>query len=73
MRVVLLVILLLVFTALGIFAFQNHELVTLHFLAWSLTVPFSLLILAVYLLGMVSGWSVVGFVRKSMRRVAERR
>jgi uncharacterized integral membrane protein len=73
MRILLLILLLLVFTALAIFAFQNHELVTLHFLRWSLAMPLSLLILGVYFLGMVSGWSVIGFVRKSMQRVAERR
>jgi hypothetical protein len=36
----------------------------------STTLP--LQITAVYLLGMVSGWTVVGFLRRSLRGVTER-
>jgi hypothetical protein len=35
-------------------------------------VRLSLLLLAVYLLGMVTGWSVVGFLKRSVQRVTER-
>jgi hypothetical protein len=32
----------------------------------------SLIIAVVYLLGMVSGWTVVGFLKRSIKRVTER-
>jgi uncharacterized integral membrane protein len=72
MRYVYLMILLLLIAAVVIFAVQNHEDVTLRFLHRSVSSPLPLTIAAVYLLGMLSGWSVVGFVRRSVRRVAQR-
>jgi hypothetical protein len=36
-----------------------------------MTAPVAIVIVAVYLLGMLSGWTVVAFVRRSLRRVAE--
>ena len=38
---------------------------------WELTGPVALVSLAVYVLGMLSGWTVVAFVRRSLRRVEE--
>jgi hypothetical protein len=35
--------------------------------------PMALFIAIVYVLGMVSGWSVFGFLKRSIQRVAERR
>lgn len=55
--------------AVGLFASQNTEAITVRFWTWQLTGPVALVILAVYLLGMLSGWTVVGFVRRSLRRV----
>jgi uncharacterized membrane protein YciS (DUF1049 family) len=73
MRFVYLFILLIVLAAVVIFAVQNNEAVTLHYLDRSVTSSLALLIAAVYLLGMVSGWTVVGILRRSLRRVTERR
>ena len=42
-----------------LFAVQNTQGETLRFLNWVITVPTALVIVLVYLLGMVSGWSVV--------------
>jgi uncharacterized integral membrane protein len=58
--------------ALAIFAFQNDEIVTLQYFNRSVTLPMSLLIVVVYLLGMLSGWTVVGFLRRSWRRAMDR-
>ena len=55
----------------GVFAFQNTHTVTVRFATRELTGPVALVILAVYLLGMLSGWTVVGLVRRSLRRVEE--
>lgn len=53
----------------GLFAFQNTASITVRFWTWELTGPVALVILAAYVLGMLSGWTVVGFVRRSLRRV----
>jgi putative membrane protein len=67
-------ILLLVFLgALGIFAVQNTNTITVHFLTWGVTAPLALVSVAVYLLGMLTGWTVVAFVSRSLRKVTERR
>jgi lipopolysaccharide assembly protein A len=66
--------LLLIFLgAVAIFALQNREPVELQFLSWSLRAPLALEVVAVYLLGMVSGWTVVAFVRRSIHRVTRER
>jgi uncharacterized membrane protein YciS (DUF1049 family) len=65
-------ILLIVVAAVVVFAVQNNEGVTIQYLDRSVSCPMSLLIAVVYLLGMVSGWTVVGFLKRSFRRVTER-
>jgi uncharacterized membrane protein YciS (DUF1049 family) len=72
MRAISFLILLLIVVAVGLFAWQNNEEVTLRFLDRSTTQPLSLFSGAVYLLGMVSGWSVVGILKRSVKRVTER-
>jgi uncharacterized membrane protein YciS (DUF1049 family) len=73
MRFLYFLVLVIIIAALAVFAVQNNEPVTLNYLDRSVTSPLSWLIAAVYLLGMVSGWTVVGFVRRTLRRVTERR
>jgi putative membrane protein len=73
MRVICLIILLIVLAAVVVFAVQNNETVTLQYLDRSVTSSLPLLIAIVYLLGMVSGWTVIGFLKRSLRRVTERR
>lgn len=73
MRSVCFIILLIVVAAVAVFAVQNNEPVTLNYLDRSVSTTLPLLIAAVYLLGMVSGWTVLGFLRRSLRRVTERR
>jgi uncharacterized integral membrane protein len=58
--------------AVGLFAVQNTDAITVNFWTWKLTGPVAILAIAAYLLGMLSGWTVVSFVRRSLRRVAER-
>ena len=73
MRFVYFLILLIVLAAVVVFAVQNNETVTLQYLDRSVTSSLPLLIAVVYLLGMVSGWTVIGFLKRSLRRVTERR
>jgi uncharacterized integral membrane protein len=48
-------------------AIQNLTGVEVSFLAWAFTIPKILLILLTYLLGMFSGWGLVGLIKKSFR------
>ncbi|MCK2183353.1 lipopolysaccharide assembly protein LapA domain-containing protein [Halomonas getboli] len=43
---------------------QNLNLVQVRLLTWSFSMPLALLIAALYLLGMVSGRSLMGLVRR---------
>ncbi len=43
---------------------QNLNLVQVRLLTWSFSLPLALLIAALYLLGMVSGRSLMGLVRR---------
>jgi lipopolysaccharide assembly protein A len=72
MRVIQGIILLAFLGALGLFAVQNTEAITVSFWNWKATGPVALLAIAIYLLGMVSGWTVVSFFRRSLHRVSER-
>jgi uncharacterized integral membrane protein len=73
MRALYVLILVVIVAAVAIFAYQNDDSVTLRYFDRSMTLPMSLLIAAVYVLGMLSGWTVVGFLRRSWRRALERR
>ena len=73
MRFIQAVIFLVLLAVIIIFAVQNSQIVTVQFLNWSVNSPIALMSVGVYLLGMLSGWTVVGFMGRSVRRVAERR
>jgi lipopolysaccharide assembly protein A len=72
MRVVQAIILLAFLGAVGLFAVQNTEAITLTFWTWKMSGSVALLAIGAYLLGMVSGWTVVSFVRRSLHRVSAR-
>lgn len=71
MRLIQAVLFLIFLGALGLFAVQNTDAVTVNFWTWKLTGPLALLAIAGYLLGMLSGWTMVAFVRRSLRKVSE--
>ena len=63
-------VLFLAFLAIiGVFAVQNRDVITVNFLNWNLSQPVALLSVVVYVLGMLSGWTVVAFMRRSFRSV----
>jgi lipopolysaccharide assembly protein A len=72
MRTLCMFFLILFLAAVGAFALFNHEEVVLRFFDWSLTTNLAVLTGATYLLGMLSGWTVVGMIRKSIHRVTDR-
>ncbi|HUE17000.1 MAG TPA: lipopolysaccharide assembly protein LapA domain-containing protein [Planctomycetaceae bacterium] len=73
MRVFYTLILLVFLGATAIFALQNREMVTLQYLDRNVSCQLSLLIGIVYLLGMLTGWTIVGLLRRSIHRVSEQR
>jgi putative membrane protein len=70
MRIFIGMVLLVFLGAVGVFALQNTQAVTVHFLKWGATAPLALLTVGVYLLGMLSGWSVMAFLRRSIEGVS---
>ena len=63
MRYVYLALLLALAAVALLFKVQNLEAVTVQFLSASLTLPLSLLLLGVYLLGMLTGGMVLAMLR----------
>ena len=65
MRWVYLVLLLVIVTVIVIFIVQNRENQTVNFLNQKFEAPLSLFFIAVYFLGMWSGGTVVGFLKRT--------
>jgi uncharacterized integral membrane protein len=72
MRFLSFLLLVIVAVVVALFAWQNNEAVSLQFYEWSLTTRMAILVAVCYVLGMLSGWFVVGMVRSSWRRVVDR-
>jgi uncharacterized integral membrane protein len=52
----------------GIFIYQNQDPVPITFLQWTATRSLALFIGGAYVLGMLSGWSTIGLLRRSYYR-----
>jgi uncharacterized membrane protein YciS (DUF1049 family) len=73
MRFIYFLLLVVFIGAVAVFAVQNQGEVTIKYLNRSENFPLSGVVAAVYLLGMFTGWTVVGLLKRSFRRVTERR
>lgn len=71
MRVIYFLFLLVFVAAVGVFAYYNQQAVTVRFLEWSAPTNVAVVAFAAYVLGMLSGWTVVGMLRRSFERVIE--
>jgi uncharacterized integral membrane protein len=71
MRYIQAAVFLAFLVAIGIFAVQNRDVITINFLGWNLSQSVAVVTAAVYVLGMLSGWTVLAFARGSFRRVAQ--
>jgi uncharacterized integral membrane protein len=69
MRTFYLLLLLLFLAVIGIFAWQNQGVVGVRFLDRAFEHSLAVVVGAAYLLGMLTGGTVVGLLRRSMRRV----
>jgi lipopolysaccharide assembly protein A len=73
MRFIQAIIFLAFLGAVGLFAFQNSHSTRVTFLDYHITIPVAWLTIVVYVLGMLTGWTVVAFITRSIRRVTEHR
>ena len=71
MRWIYLILLLVIVVIIVAFVLENNEEATVKLFKQSLTAPLSWLFVAVYLLGMWSGGTVVGFVKRVYHRATE--
>ncbi|HKB35549.1 MAG TPA: hypothetical protein VKD72_03790 [Gemmataceae bacterium] len=71
MRWFYLVLLLLIVVTIIAFVVENNENSTVKLFNQSLTAPQSWLFVAVYFLGMWSGGTVVGFVKRTYRHATD--
>ena len=63
---------LLAFTgAAGLLAYENQQEVTLTIFQNTVTTSVPILVGLTYLAGMLSGWTVVGILRRSLHRVLQ--
>jgi len=72
MKVFYFLLLLVFIAAVGVFAVQNMEPVTIKYLDKSGSYPMAAIVGIVYVVGMLTGWTIVGIVRRSLRRISER-
>lgn len=68
MRILYLALIILLAGVTILFALQNLQTITVSFLNWSVTLPIALVVMGAYALGMVSGGSVLAFLRWTLRR-----
>lgn len=73
MRYVYIALIVILAGIVVMFKIQNLESVTVSLFSMSVTMPASLLVFLVYLLGMLTGGFVMQFVRKSIRGAAYRK
>jgi putative membrane protein len=67
MRWIYLIIIIVFALATLIFAVQNLDTVTVSFLSMRVAAPLALLVLVIYVLGAVTGSSVLALLRRSYR------
>jgi uncharacterized integral membrane protein len=71
MRWLYLVLLVVIVAVIVVFVAQNRENETVMFFNQRLTAPMSLFFVAVYFLGMWSGGTVVGFIKRAYQHATE--
>jgi lipopolysaccharide assembly protein A len=71
MRFLCLLLLLAFVAVVVLFAWQNQQDVTVTFWNWTVTASVAAVAGACYLLGMLSGWTVVGVLRRSFNRASQ--
>lgn len=71
MRLISGLFLLTLVVVLGLLAYENNVTTVIHAWNWRFDVPLPLLVAAVYALGMVTGWWMIGLTKRSWQRMTE--
>jgi hypothetical protein len=71
MRVLCLLFLVVICLAIGGFVVQNHQELPLTFWDRTVTAPVAGVLGAVYVLGMLTGWTVVGLLRRTIVKATD--
>lgn len=76
MRFIWFLIFLIFVAIIGVFAFDNSDPVTINYRDRTLSVqsiqlPMSALIGGIYVVGMLTGWTVIGFLKRTVQHVTE--
>jgi uncharacterized integral membrane protein len=71
MRYVYIALIILLTAFVLLFSFQNLTSVTISLLGMSATLPLSLLVILVYVLGMVTGGALFSLIRRWVRGAAQ--
>jgi hypothetical protein len=71
MRLVCLLFLLAVAGAATVFVLQNQQSLTLTFFGQALTAPVAAVVGVAYGLGMLTGWSLLGLLRRSFETATD--
>jgi putative membrane protein len=67
MRWVYLIVIIVFVAAIVVFAIQNRELVTMSFLGFSVRAPLAVMAVIVYVLGAITGGSLLALLRRSVQ------
>lgn len=68
MRYIYIFLIVLMTLIFLIFMFQNFKSTTISFFSMSITLPLSFILLIIYILGMLTGGSVVGFIKVIIKK-----
>lgn len=73
MRYLYIALIVVISAVVLLFKFQNLDNVTVSFLSMSVTLPTSLLIIIVYILGMLTGGSLYAFFKTIVRKAKDKK
>jgi lipopolysaccharide assembly protein A len=73
MKLFYFLLLVLLIGAIVVFAVQNKDEVSIKYVDRSASFPLSAVVGAAYILGMFTGWTIIGLLRRSFQRVTEHR
>ena len=71
MRLISGLFLIALIAAVALLTYENNVVTPVNAWTWNADIPLPALVGGVYLLGMVSGWWMVGLMKRSWQRVTE--
>lgn len=72
MKIFKLILILLFTTVIIVFALQNTESLTIHFFQWSLSLPVFVSVIAIYIIGGITGGLLLSALKKISTNTEEK-